>query len=142
MSGSASPPPSGRTIDIELGGQEVITVELDTLDEQPDDVIEVLKEGQCKVWIWTRLASEYWRRGHLDAAEKIAKAAIESAWFGWLGYTKCNSYSVKTCKQTGTTVLFHLCTLSLPTCRSPAQRRLRNSFSQMLVRIRLIDILL
>lgn len=81
---SASPPPPGRTIDIELGGQEVITVELDSLDPIPDDLIELLREGQCRVWIWTRLAAEYWRRGHLDAAEKIAKAAIESAWFyGW-----------------------------------------------------------
>lgn len=75
-----SPPPPGRTIDIELPGQEVITVELDSLDPNPDDLLEVLKEGQCKVWIWTRLATEYWRRGILDAAEKIATTALEGAW--------------------------------------------------------------
>ncbi|KAI0759855.1 RNA polymerase II-associated protein [Trametes elegans] len=73
---AASPPPPGRSIDIELGGQEVITIELDNLDPNPDDLLEVLKEGQCKVWIWTRLAAEYWRRGQLDAAEKIAQTAI------------------------------------------------------------------
>ncbi|KAM5530528.1 hypothetical protein V8D89_015805 [Ganoderma adspersum] len=78
MNGATSSPPPGRTIDIELGGQEVITVELDSLDPNPDDLLEVLKEGQCKVWIWTRLAAEYWRRGLLDAAEKIAKAAFQA----------------------------------------------------------------
>jgi hypothetical protein len=67
----------GRSIDIELGGQEVINIELDTLDANADDVLEVLKEGQPKVAYWTRLAGEYMRRGHLDAAEKIALSAIE-----------------------------------------------------------------
>ncbi|TFK85810.1 RNA polymerase II-associated protein [Polyporus arcularius HHB13444] len=78
MSDTASPPPPGRTIDIELGGQEVITVELDSLDEQPDDLIDLLREGQCRVGIWLRLAAEYWRRGLLDAADKIAQAAKTS----------------------------------------------------------------
>ncbi|KAH9170927.1 RNA polymerase II-associated protein [Lactarius sanguifluus] len=68
----------GRSIDIELGGQEVINIELDTLDSNADDVLEVLKEGQPKVAYWTRLAGEYMRRGYLDAAEKIALSAIES----------------------------------------------------------------
>jgi hypothetical protein len=68
---------SGRTVDIELGGQEVITIELDNLDPNPDDVLDLLKEGQCKVWVWAKLAAEYWRRGYLEAAERIARAAIE-----------------------------------------------------------------
>ena len=68
----------GRSIDIELGGQEVINIELDNLDSNADDVLEVLREGQPKVAYWTRLAGEYMRRGHLDAAEKIALSAIES----------------------------------------------------------------
>lgn len=68
----------GRSIDIELGGQEVINIELDNLDSNADDVLEVLKEGQPKVAYWTRLAGEYMRRGHLDAAEKIALSAIDS----------------------------------------------------------------
>ncbi|OSX65808.1 hypothetical protein POSPLADRAFT_1064500 [Postia placenta MAD-698-R-SB12] len=81
MNGTRSPTPPqvpGRSLDIELGQHEVINVELDSLDPNPDDLLEVLKEGQCKVWIWTRLASEYWRRGYLDAAERIAQAAIET----------------------------------------------------------------
>ncbi|KAI0633528.1 RNA polymerase II-associated protein [Trametes polyzona] len=78
MDGTPSPPPPGRSIDIELGGQEVITIELDNLDPNPDDLLELLKEGQCKVWIWTKLAAEYWRRGQLDAAEKIALTAQET----------------------------------------------------------------
>ncbi|KAJ3507290.1 hypothetical protein NMY22_g16975 [Coprinellus aureogranulatus] len=68
-----------RTVDIELGGQEVISIDLDNLDPNPDDVLDLLKEGQCKIWVWTKLAGEYWRRGHLDAAERIAQAAIESS---------------------------------------------------------------
>ncbi|KZT71727.1 TPR-like protein [Daedalea quercina L-15889] len=75
---SPSPPAPGRTIDIELGQHEVITVELDKLDPDPSDLLELLTEGQCKVSIWTRLAVEYWRKGWLEAAEKIAQAGKES----------------------------------------------------------------
>lgn len=67
----------GRSIDIELGGQEVITIDLDNLDPNPEDVLDLLKDGQCKIWVWTKLAGEYWRRGYLDAAEKIALTAVE-----------------------------------------------------------------
>ncbi|KAG9316871.1 hypothetical protein JVU11DRAFT_2947 [Chiua virens] len=69
---------TGRSIDIELGGQEVITIDLDNLDPNPDDVLDLLKEGQCRVSVWTRLAGEYWRRGYLSAAERISHSAIES----------------------------------------------------------------
>ncbi|KAN0091495.1 hypothetical protein V8E55_005061 [Tylopilus felleus] len=69
---------TGRSIDIELGGQEVITIDLDNLDPSPDDVLDLLKEGQCKVTVWVKLAGEYWRRGYLSAAERIAHSAIES----------------------------------------------------------------
>lgn len=68
---------AGRSIDIELGGQEVITIDLDNLDPNPDDVLDLLKEGQCRVSVWARLAGEYLRRGYLAAAERIAHAAIE-----------------------------------------------------------------
>ena len=74
---SPSPSAPGRTIDIELGQHEVITVELDKLDTDPADLIDLLTEGQCKVSIWTRLAVEYWRKGMLDGAEKIARAGKE-----------------------------------------------------------------
>lgn len=74
---SPSPSAPGRTIDIELGQHEVITVELDKLDADPSDLIDLLTEGQCKVSIWTRLAVEYWRKGMLDAGEKIARAGKE-----------------------------------------------------------------
>lgn len=70
-------PLPGRSVDIELGGQEVITIDLDNLDPNPEDVLDLLKESQCTVWVWTKLAAEYWRRGYLDAAERIATAAVE-----------------------------------------------------------------
>ena len=53
----------GRSIDLELGGQEVVTVEIDELDPKADDIIDVLKEGQAKVAYWTRLAGEYLQNG-------------------------------------------------------------------------------
>jgi RNA polymerase-associated protein CTR9 len=72
---------SGRSMDIELGGQEVITIDLENLDPNPEDVLDLLKEGGCRVWIWTKLAGEYWRRGYLDAAERIARSAVECVYF-------------------------------------------------------------
>jgi RNA polymerase-associated protein CTR9 len=78
MERTPSPVLPGRSIDIELGGaQEVITIDLDNLDPNPDDVLELLKEGNCKVWMWTKLAGEYWRRGWLDAAERLALAGVD-----------------------------------------------------------------
>lgn len=80
MSGSRSPSPvPGRSIDIELSGQEIITVDLDNLDASPDDLLDLLRESESQVWVWTRLATEYWRRGYLDAAEKLAQGAVECA---------------------------------------------------------------
>ncbi|KAL0578531.1 protein required for normal CLN1 and CLN2 G1 cyclin expression [Marasmius crinis-equi] len=70
--------PTGRSVDIELGGQEVITIDLDNLDPDPQDVLDLLKDGDCKVWVWTKLAGEYWRRGYLDAAETIVNAGIDA----------------------------------------------------------------
>lgn len=67
----------GRTVDIDLGTAEVITIDLDNLDPNPDDVLDLLKDGQCKDWVWTKLAGEYWRKGYLDGAERIALTAIE-----------------------------------------------------------------
>lgn len=82
---------AGRSIDIELGGHEVITIDLDNLDPNPDDVLDLLKEGQCRVSVWARLAGEYWRRGYLSAAERIAHSAIECTWVGWV--VACNPYA-------------------------------------------------
>lgn len=70
-------PLPGRSVDIELGGQEVITIDLDNLDPNPDDVLDLLKDGQCKEFVWTKLGGEYWRRGYLEAAERIGHNAIE-----------------------------------------------------------------
>jgi len=87
-------PTPGRSIDIELGGQEVITIDLENLDPNPEDVLDLLKEGQCKVWVWTKLAGEYWRRGYLDAAERIARSAVEGAPLHGFGYHKSHSIVV------------------------------------------------
>ena len=64
-------------MDIQLSGQEVITVDLDDLDSSPDDLLDLLKDSQSEVWVWTRLAGEYWRKGNLDAAEKLVEGGIE-----------------------------------------------------------------
>jgi hypothetical protein len=75
----ASMDTQGRSVDIELNNQEVITVDLDNLDPDPQDVIDLLGDGHPKVWVWTKVAAEYWNKGYVDAAEKIAQAAIISA---------------------------------------------------------------
>ncbi|KIM30492.1 hypothetical protein M408DRAFT_15487 [Serendipita vermifera MAFF 305830] len=72
-----TPPPATRSLEIEVGDQEVITIDLDSLDQSTEDVIAVLQDAQCRVSIWTQLASEYWRRGWLESAQKITHAAVE-----------------------------------------------------------------
>lgn len=72
-----TPPPVTRALEIDIGDQEVITIDLDALDQSTDDVINVLQDARCKVTTWTQLASEYWRRGWLDSAQRIAHAALE-----------------------------------------------------------------
>jgi len=90
MSDTRTPsPPPGRSIDIELSGQEIITVDLDHLDADPDDILDLLKESQSGVWVWTKLAGEYWRQGFLDTAEKLALAAVECA-YSRAHNTTCN----------------------------------------------------
>lgn len=81
MSETRSPSPApGRSIDIELSGQEIITVDLDNLDANPDDLLDVLRESQSKVSVWAKLATEYLRRGSVEPAEKLAHGAILCAW--------------------------------------------------------------
>ncbi|KAG9042943.1 hypothetical protein FS842_001965, partial [Serendipita sp. 407] len=72
-----TPPPISRSLEIALGDQEVVTIDLDSLDQSTDDVIAVLQDARCRVLIWTQLASEYWRRGWLESAQKITNAAVE-----------------------------------------------------------------
>ncbi|KAF9647341.1 RNA polymerase II-associated protein [Thelephora ganbajun] len=70
-----SDPKAPKTIELDLLN-EVVTIELDELEEDATNLILVLNESECKVWVWTKLAQEYWQRGYHDEAEKIALAAI------------------------------------------------------------------
>lgn len=72
-----SDPKAPKTIELDLLN-EVVTIELDELEEDATNLILVLNESECKVWVWTKLAQEYWQRGYHDEAEKIALAAITS----------------------------------------------------------------
>jgi RNA polymerase-associated protein CTR9 len=74
-----SDPKAPKTIELDLLN-EVVTIELDELEEDATNLILVLNESECKVWVWTKLAQEYWQRGYHDEAEKIALAAITSEW--------------------------------------------------------------
>lgn len=73
-------PATGRTVDIELGGQEVITIDLDQLDPDPTDVLDLLNDSQVRITVWAKIIGEYWRRGYLDAAEKLGNAAVEGVY--------------------------------------------------------------
>ena len=82
---SRSPSPSaGRTLDIELSGQEIISIELDHLDPDASDLIDVLSDAQSPPWIWTKLAAEYWRQNYMEAAESLAQKCIESAFLAFV----------------------------------------------------------
>lgn len=122
---------SGRSVDIELGGQEVISIDLDNLDPNPDDVLDLLKEGQCKIWVWTKLAGEYWRRGYLEPAERIANAAIDCTFelvFRRVSLVIIMVLSQRS-KQRGTPINSLLSTLCLPIFRWRGQdERQRSSF--------------
>ena len=72
-----SEPKAPKTIELDLLN-EVVTIELDELEEDATNLILVLNESECKVWVWTKLAQEYWQRGYHNEAEKIALAAIAS----------------------------------------------------------------
>lgn len=70
------PPVAARALEIEVD-QEVITIDLDSLDPSTDDVVAVLQDAECKISVWTQLASEYWRKGWLESAQRITNQAIE-----------------------------------------------------------------
>lgn len=70
-----TPPPVARALEIEVD-QEVITIDLDSLDPSTDDVLAVLQDAECKVSVWTHLASEYWRKGWLESAQRITNQAV------------------------------------------------------------------
>jgi len=72
-----SPPPvAARAVGIEVE-QEVRNIDLDSLDPSTDDVVAVLQDAECKISVWTQLASEYWRKGWLESAQRITNQAIE-----------------------------------------------------------------
>ncbi|KAG1753343.1 hypothetical protein EDB19DRAFT_1892715 [Suillus lakei] len=62
-----------RLIDIELEGQEVITIHLDNVDSNPEDVSNILKEGQCRVSVWMELV------GRIAHAQKALKSMFSQA---------------------------------------------------------------
>ena len=79
-----SQPAPNRCIDVELSGQEIITIDLDALDSDPLDYIELLREANARVPMWTKLACEYWRNGLLDAAQQCIDHALKSDYnFGY-----------------------------------------------------------
>lgn len=76
---SRSPSPAvGRPYDIEIGTQEVITIDLDALEEDPSDLIELMRDSE-NPRVWGKLAAEYWRQGLPAIAEQICRDGIQSA---------------------------------------------------------------
>jgi len=48
-------------------------VDLDMLEENPDELLNVLMEGQSSVYVWTQLANEYIFRDLLESADKVLR---------------------------------------------------------------------
>jgi hypothetical protein len=71
--GTPEPNPGSRELAINLNTSEIIMVDLDMLEENPDELLNVLMEGQSSVYVWTQLANEYISRGLLESAEKILR---------------------------------------------------------------------
>lgn len=49
------------------------------LDPDPSTILDLLREGECDVKAWLRIAIEYWRLGHLDASAAVGDAALACA---------------------------------------------------------------
>jgi hypothetical protein len=71
-------PVAGRSLDIELG-TDLVSVDLDILDPDPNDIMDLLKEADSGVLVWTRVADEYWRKGMKEGAEMIVQTAKSCA---------------------------------------------------------------
>lgn len=69
--------PTGRTLEIALPN-EVVSIPLDddTFEHELDEYISLLKEATSPARTWTKLAAEYWRRGNLDAAQKVCNTGV------------------------------------------------------------------
>ena len=44
-------------------------VDLDMLEDDPDELLNDLIEGQSSVYVWTQLANDYMFRDRLESAE-------------------------------------------------------------------------
>lgn len=71
--GTPEPNPGSRELAINLNTSEIIMVDLDMLEENPDELLNVLMEGQSSVYVWTQLANEYIFRDLLESAEKVLR---------------------------------------------------------------------
>src|SRR5258708_36793076 len=69
-----------RPLDIHFASGEIVTIDLDNLDAEPGAaMVDMLREGQCHVKAWVRLAIEYWKLGLVDVAMDIASNAVHCA---------------------------------------------------------------
>ena len=50
--------PGSKELAINLNTSEIIMVDLDTLEDNPDELLNVLTEGQSSVYVWTQLVDE------------------------------------------------------------------------------------
>ena len=71
--GTPEPNPGSRELAINLNTSEIIMVDLDMLEDNPDELLNVLMEGQSSVYVWTQLANEYIFRDLLESAEKVLR---------------------------------------------------------------------
>ncbi|KZO93784.1 TPR-like protein [Calocera viscosa TUFC12733] len=67
---------SSRTLEIHLDGDE-INVDLDDLDDDPEEVYVVLQDSNSPAWMWRTVAAEYWGKGDMERAEHTIRRAID-----------------------------------------------------------------
>jgi len=71
--GTPEPNPGSRELAINLNTSEIIMVDLDMLEDNPDELLNVLMEGQSSIYVWTQLANEYIFRDFLESAETVLR---------------------------------------------------------------------
>lgn len=134
MERTPSPAPPTRSLEIHLP-QEIVTIDLGgSLDPNPEAVLDVLIEGNCKVWVWTKLAGEYWRRGLLDAAERLGTSGVECqftelptcfVFFNWLN--SFNSFQIIASQLVFAATIHAPCQYTHGTGTSSTQNQARGS---------------
>lgn len=71
--------PAERVIEIPLQSQELLVINLEELsDDSPAEIAELLRSERTPVKYWLAIIDEYYRRGRLDVATRLAELGLQA----------------------------------------------------------------